>query len=168
MAAGQPTFLPTNFVTPNLQLLSDPRWVPNETSVQESNVFVEAGHDRIMLVQGAPINAGVGGGASDVFFLEDSVSQEVTATFAFSDISMQVVTGFQLEQVLLQLPPNMAADTRNLQDDLCGDLISESLNTPRRTVWSVTTGLIPFQLGSVLHAFSIYPFIPSGGNIAYI
>ena len=170
---GTATLMPSNLVTPSSRLLSDPRWVPTESAVPEQSVYVEDVHDRIMIVVGQPtmtgldLRAGGAAGGDQTFFLSDNTNGESSVSFVFNNLSIQQCTGFELEEVILQLPPSTTPRRGVLVNDLCGDLIDDDLNTPRRMVWSVADGQIPIIVAGRLHSFDLYNFLPYGNSIEY-
>lgn len=167
------TYLPSNFVTPSAKFGVNPNWEVSEAGKPEESTFVESIHDRLLVCQGEPINAPqysnfMPAGSVSSLLVADAPNNEVVATFTFRGVQIQQCTGVQLLQVLMHLPPQTVEQRgRNLSTTLCGDLIDDSFDAPRRFVWSTCDMTIPFYLNGVQKIFSLESFIPYGRTIAY-
>ncbi len=168
------TYVPSNFVTPSPKFGANPNWEVSESGKPEESTYVEYIHDSLMVCQGTPILA------PQVQFLDpsknppasilikDDPNNEVTANFTFKNVQIQQCTGLQLEQVMIHLPPpKQAPRSRNLTLTLCGDLIDDNWDAPRRFVWSDCDMTVPFYIKGNLHYFDITNFIPFGRTISY-
>lgn len=169
------TYLPSNFVTPSAKFGANPNWEVSESGKPEESTYVEHIHDRLLICQGEPILAPQATIINDVttsqFLIADNPNNEVVATFTFRGVQIQQCTGLQLLQVLMHLPPEKLGDgsgrRQNLTNTLCGDVIDESFDAPRRFVWSSCDMTIPFFVGGRQHFFNMEDFLPYGRTIAY-
>jgi len=170
------TYLPSNFVTPSAKFGANPNWEVAESGKPEESTFVENIHDRLLICQGEPIlapqttimNATGVGGAPSQLLVADAPNNEVVATFTFRGVQIQGCTGLQLLQVLMHLPPQTVEQRgRNLTTTLCGDMIDDSFDAPRRFVWSNCDMTIPLYVNGNPFFFNIENFLPFGRTISY-
>ena len=167
------TFLPSNLIVPNEKLLNNPNWVQTETGTPVSSVFVERVQDRLMVVIGRHPSSYIQNYASlSDAGLVDSASKEVGATFQMGGISLQQMTGFQLEEFTLTGPFSGGTNgggsgPRNLVDNLCGDYVDDAFAEPRRFAPMATDMTIPLIVNGRTYSFNMSNYLPFGQAVAY-
>ena len=172
---GSSTYLPSSFVTPQGNYDSNPNWTQTPTAAPEATNIVEFAHDRLMAVTGYPHQAYHVGDVTmdssdkDELFVQDAQRNEQSANFLFKNVALSQCTGIQLEQAILTVPPMTEGPKRsiNLTNTLCGDFISDDMDSPRRMVFSEFAMNVPILIGRTVHKFNLMNFLPNDGAVGY-
>lgn len=165
------TFLPSNLIVPNEKLLNNPNWVQTEAGTPVSSVFTESVQDRLLVAIGRHPSSYIQNYQSLADQgLVDAASQEVTAIFRIQDLSLQQLTGFQLESVTLTIPfsgNGGSPSSRNLVDNLCGDYVDDAFAEQRRFSPLATDMTIPLVVAGTTYSFNMANYLPYGQSVAY-
>jgi len=162
------TYIPSNFLLPDPKYGVNANWTQSETSAPQSSTFIEDIPNRVMVVTGRHSAYFESSKPNPTYyFTADSVNNELTATFRFTNAFVQECTGFQLEQAVLLLPAQTAPASRNLIENSCGDYVDNSLATPKRFVFSECDMQVPMTVAGQSYTFSMSSYLPYGRNIAY-
>lgn len=163
------TYMPSNLVTQDPRLELNPNWGLTETAVPIASVLTEDIHDRLfMCVARHPYADSPNYDKLLNVLSADKVNTEQSAVFVCNNFALQNCTGFQLEQITLNLPMNgVEPGGRNLTTTLCGDFLSDDYSDPRRFVFSPFDMLVPLTINSRVYTFNMTNILPYQQAIAY-